>query len=153
LKRLSADFGNLVYDDYLSPTFANITHLDVAKFHGRTWKEWEVLSKLPQLSHLIIGFFVYLDVLFNILRYVAHLRILIFMPDQDDWMRDHIHHQEKIFDIDDDRLVLLKSPKYPGLVEDWVKGGESGLDNWTFSELISLARKRKFNFIGSIIWL
>jgi hypothetical protein len=76
------------------------------------------------------------------------------MPEQDDmaaWMQDYNDDKEKIYGIEDHRLVLLNSPQYPGLVEDWVKGGESGLDNWTFCELISLARKRNFIFIGSII--
>ena len=149
LKRLSANFANLPHDDYLSPTFSNITHLDVVKFHGRTWKEWEVLSKLPRLSHLIVGFLVDFGVLFNLLRYAPHLQVLIFMPEVDDmvvWMQDNDDDQQKICGIDDNRLVLLKSPEYPGLVEDWVKGGESGLDNWTFCELISFARKRKFSF-------
>ena len=45
----------------------------------------------------------------------------------------------------DDRFVVLDGPVFPGLVEDWVKGGESGLDTWTFCELISFARKREFN--------
>ena len=148
LRRLSADFADLVHDDYLSPTFSNITHLDVIKFHGRTWKEWEVLSKLPHLSHLLIGSLVDLDVFSNILRHASQLRILIFMPEPDDlavWMQDHDKNKHSLFD-DDVRLVLLHSPRFPGLVEDWVKGGESGLDNWTFCELVSIARKREFDF-------
>jgi len=153
LKRLSADFANLVHDDYLSSTFSNITHLDVVRFYGCTWKEWEVLSELPQLSHLIVGFLVDLDVLSNLLRYAAHLQVLIFMPGQEGVMERFDDDQHKICHIDNDRLVLLYSPQYPGLVEDWVKGGESGLDNWTFCKLISLARKRKFAFIGLILWL
>ena len=79
LKRLSADFGDLAHDDYLSSTFSNITHLEVMRFHGRTWTEWEVLSKLPHLSHLI-WFLVDLEVFLNLLRHTSQLRILIFMP-------------------------------------------------------------------------
>ena len=148
LRRLSADFSDLVHDDYLNSTFSSITHLDVIKFHGRTWKEWEVLLKLPHLSHLLIGSLVELDVFPNFLRHASQLRILIFMPEPDDmtvWMQDHQINQHSLFD-DDVRLVLLNSPRFPGLVEDWVKGGESGLDNWTFCELVSIARKREFDF-------
>jgi len=148
LKRLSADFSDLVHDDYLSSAFSNITHLDVIKFHGHTWKEWEVLSTLPHLSHLIVGFLVDYDVFPNLLRYASQLRILIFMPEQYDmtvWMRDHDKNQHNLLE-NDDRFVLLNCPAFPGLAEDWVKGGESGLDNWTFCELVLIARRRKFNF-------
>ena len=147
LRRLSADFSNLVHDDYLGSTFSNITHLDVIKFHGRTWKEWKVLSKLPHLSHIIIGFLVDFDVFSNLLRHISQLRILIFMPEPDDvtaWIQDHDKNQQCLFD-NEDRLVLVNSPAFPGLVEDWVKGGESGLDNWTFCELVSIARRREFD--------
>jgi len=148
LKRLSADFSDLVHDDYLSSAFSSITHLDVIKFHGHTWKEWEVLSTLPHLSHLIVGFLVDYDVFPNLLRYASQLRILIFMPEQYDmtvWMRDHDKNQHNLLE-NDDRFVLLNCPAFPGLAEDWVKGGESGLDNWTFCELVLIARRRKFNF-------
>jgi len=151
LRRLSADLSDLVHDDYLSSTFLNITHLDVIKFHGSTWKEWEVLSNLPHLSHLIVGFLVDYDVLLNLLRYSSRLRILIFMPNSHDlaiWMQDHHKNQHNLVE-DDDRFVLLNCPAFPGLAEDWIKGGESGMDNWTFCELVSIARKRKFNFSWS----
>ena len=149
LRRLSADFSDLGHNDYLGLTFSNITHLDVIKFHGRTWKEWEVLSKLPRLSHLLIGPLVDLEVFPNLLHHASQLRILIFMPEPDDvavWLQDHEKNQHSLCD-DDVRLVLLNSPRFPGLVEDWIKGGELGLDNWTFCELVSIARKRQFNFL------
>ena len=152
LIRLSADFSDLVHDDYLSSAFSNITHLDVIRFHGRTWKEWEVLSKLPHLSHLIVGFPVDHDVFPNLLRYASQLRILIFMPEQyhmTAWLRNHDKNQHNLLE-NDDRFVLLNCPAFPGLAEDWVKGGESGLDNWTFCELILIARRRKFNPITLI---
>ncbi|KIM45632.1 hypothetical protein M413DRAFT_442289 [Hebeloma cylindrosporum] len=142
LKRLSADLSDLAHDDYLSSTFSNITHLDVIKFHGRTWKEWEVLSKLPHLTHLIIGSLIDLDVFPNLLHHVSQLRILIFMPGEQGiaaWMGENEHK----LNVNDDRLVMLSSPRFPILLEDWVKGGESGLDCWAFCELISVARRRK----------
>ena len=155
LKRISADFADLTHDDYLGTAFSNITHLDVIKFHGRTWKEWEVLSKLPHLSHLLIGSLVDYGVFLNLLRHVSQLRILIFMPEPDSlaaWMQDHNKNQHNLLG-NDDRFILLHSPVFPGLIEDWVKGGESGLDNWTFCELVLIARKRKFASLGPITLL
>jgi hypothetical protein len=73
------------------------------------------------------------------------------MPDFHDlaiWIRNQNENQHNLLDSDD-RFVVLHSPAFPGLVEDWVKGGESGLDNWTFCELISIARKREFNLLRS----
>jgi len=147
LKRLSADLRYLIPNDYLSSMFASLTHLDIIKFDGHTWKEWEVLSKLPHLTHLIIGILVDPDIFLNLLLHISRLRILIFMPEWDDrevWMQDHHKNQHSLND-NDDRLVLLNSPAYPGLVEDWIKGGELGLDNWTFCELVLIARRREFD--------
>ena len=147
LKRLSADLRYLIPNDYLSSMFAGLTHLDVIRFHGCTWKEWEVLSKLPHLTHLMIGALVDLEVFPNLLRHISQLRTLIFMPeweDPEDWTQDHDKNLYNLID-NDDRLVLLNSPMYPGLIEDWIKGGESGLDNWTFCELVSIARRREFD--------
>ena len=153
LKRLSADLSDITRHDFLTSTFANITHLEVVKFNGHSWEEWKVLLELPHLSHLIIGCVVGLDIFSNLLRYSSQpqLRILIFMPDYGylvNLMPDGEWSNHKLLDIDDDRLVLVGSPRYPGLAEDWIKGGESGLNTWTFCELVSLARKRKF--IGPI---
>ena len=151
LRRLSADLSDLVQDDYLSSTFLNITHLDVIKFHGSTWKEWEVLSKLPHLSHLIVGFLVDYDVFLNFLRYASQIRILIFMPNPHDLTVWTQNHDKNHLLENDDRFVLLYCPAFPGLAEDWIKGGEFGLDTWTFCELVSIARRRKFNYTWSYL--
>ena len=144
LKRLLANFRDLTHDDYLRSTFSNITHLEVIAFHGRTWKDWEVLSKLPHLSHLIIGCCVDVDVFPKLLLYAPRLRILIFTPGRPSSGDRRIHQHP--FTINEDRLVLLiRVPDYD-LIRDWSKDGESGLDYWMFCELVSVARKRRFNF-------
>ena len=144
LKRLSANFRNLTHDDYLGSIFSNITHFEVIAFHGRTWKEWEVLSKLPHLSHLIIGCHVDVDVFPNLLLYAPRLRILIFMPERLNLGDIRIHQHP--FTTNEDRLVFLFRPPFYDLLQDWSKGGESGLDCWMFCELVSVARKRRFKF-------
>jgi hypothetical protein len=85
---------------------------------------------------------------------IQFFEILMFMPEPDDmavWMQVHEKNQHSLFG-DDVRLVLLNSPRFPGLVEDWVKGGESGLDNWTFCQLVLVARKSEFDLPRSLLF-
>ena len=152
LRRLSANFDDLTYEDFLArPFFVNLTHLEIFTFIGKTWdKKFEALVHLPNLTHLSIGFPVDDDVIPQLLRYCRLLRILIIAPPSPSQYLERRGTKKLLAEINDHRLVLLQIPPFPALIQDWVKGAHGGIDCWAFSELVSLAQSRA-SFPSSMI--
>jgi len=145
LRRLSANFDDLTYEDFLArPFFVNLTHLEIPTFIGATWDQnFEALVHLPNLTHLSIGFWTGVDddVIPQLLRHCRLLRILIVAPLSP---RHYLERKgiKKLLSELDHHLVFVEIPPFPALVRDWVKGALGGIDYWAFSELISLAQSR-----------
>ncbi|KIM39517.1 hypothetical protein M413DRAFT_447009 [Hebeloma cylindrosporum] len=145
LRRLSANFDDFIYEDFLTRSFfTKITHLDLLLFMGESWdKQFEALTHLPELTHLAIGFPVRVAIISQLLCRCRLLQILMLTPaDPDQYFYDMI--EERFVEIHDHRLVLLETPNFPGLVYDWEQGARGGMACWVFSELVSLAKRQNY---------
>jgi len=148
LRRLSANFDDFTYEDFLMEPFVNVTHLEVLSFVGNTWdRDFEALIHLPNLTRLsIVEHAIKVEVIPQLFHHCYPLRMLIITLDhtlrfQEDDAEEN-DAEEKLSEINDNRLVLLESPPFLGLVHDWEKGAHGGIDCWAFGELVSLAQSR-----------
>jgi len=146
LRRLSANFDDFTYDDFLMKPFVNVTHLEVVSFLGNTWdRNFEALIHLPNLTHLsVIEHAIKVEVIPQLFHHCYPLRILIIILDHTLLRFQEDDAEERLAEINDNRLVLLESPPFPGLVHDWEKGAHGGIDCWAFGELVSLAQSRSY---------
>jgi len=145
LIRLATALGSLAPDVFLVPAFSNLTHLDIRDNNNSGWNsdKWNMLTRLPALSHLLIGFMVGTDVIHQLLVQCGELQVLIIAVA---WVYFLVtNNSPKLFDeIGDERLVLMVRNEFHESVRDWENGASGRVDSWTIARLFSLARRRKF---------
>ncbi|PPQ74238.1 hypothetical protein CVT24_001109 [Panaeolus cyanescens] len=124
LKRLSGTVGKLTKDDFLSPVYLGLTHLDII---GNM--EWDLLTHLKYLTHLCFSHPPE-DLAHTVGRLSEHDRLRVVIA-----LRDSSRGQFK-----DPRLVLLRELDE----SDWELGANGGMDFWEFAERIVLAREAGF---------
>ena len=129
LSRLTVAILSISYDEFLTQPFLNLTHLE---------EQWEVLTQLPKLTHINVGSAVRADHVLKLLLSPL-LIILIVVP--------YYHsHPDEDLKTDDNRLVLLECHNDSARILDWERGTNGGMDTWTFSELVVLARGSEYSF-------
>jgi len=143
LQRLSGDLSHLQRSDFLAPSIQSITHLDVVTMGSkrREWKDWEILTSLPKLTHLCINKNVEVDAINNLLSQCASLSLLVAV------INTESHRPTKpsgsYHTIDDHRLVLIDKYDIEKMVTDWEDGANGRPDMWDFCGLIRDARDGK----------
>lgn len=140
LSRLTVAILSISYDEFLTQPFLNLTHLEVMLgFTHSFWEEQcEVLTQLPKLTHINVGSAVRADHVLKLLL-LPLLIILIVVP---------YYHSRPDEDLktDDNLLVLLECHNDSARILDWERGTNGGMDTWTFSELVVLARGSEYSF-------
>ncbi|KDR67808.1 hypothetical protein GALMADRAFT_257659 [Galerina marginata CBS 339.88] len=151
LTRLSSSFEDLTADDFLGPIFFNITHLDIVGLHDTSWDRWEVLTKLPKLTHVAINFPPTLTIIRSLLRCCGHLHVLVLLLDAEDyWVAKD---PKEVFEIQDDRLVLMVGGDHDEMADDWMSGADGLTDFWITAELFATARRCNFLLDSSPRWI
>jgi len=140
LRRLSADLSHLQRSDYLTPSIQSITHLDIitmGSMRGK-WKDWEILTSLPKLTHLCINKNVEVDAINNLLSQCASLSLLVAV------INTRSHRPGKpsgsYHTIDDHRLILIDKYTMKKMQTDWEDSADGRPDMWDFCGLIRDAR-------------
>jgi hypothetical protein len=132
----------------LSQACLNITHLDLYVPNCYPWEgQWEILSHLPKLTHLlvIVRYVLEVNVVVKLLKFCQHLKILACM----------ISHYSNVgnydaLDTDDNRLVLLVEQKS---ISVWGRAPKFCVGAMIVSEHVVFARGSEyylFNF--SVTW-
>ena len=140
LQRLSADLSHFQRSDFLTPSFLSITHLDIITMGSKRggWKDWEILTSLPKLTHVCINKNVEVDAIHNLLSQCACLSLLVAVITP----RSHRHAKPSgsYHTIDDHRLILVDNYDITKMVADWENGANGQSDMWDFGGLIRDAR-------------
>ncbi|KAF8907893.1 hypothetical protein CPB84DRAFT_1843739 [Gymnopilus junonius] len=146
LTTLSADLEDFPPQKLLSPTFYNLTHLDIINLgYDPSWKDWTVLADLPKLMHIMIAleFPDDNDVVEQCLEHCKVLQLFVF------WKESGLGFPTETRDLEaisDERLVLVRhdSDLSKELRHEWDKGARGGIYYWMTAEVFAIARKRGF---------
>jgi len=140
LRRLSAELSHFQRSDFLTPSFLSITHLDIITMGSKRkeWKDWEILTSLPKLTHVCINKNVEVDTVHNLLSQCGSLSLLVIV------IAPRSHRPAKpsgsYHRIDDHRLILIDHYDITKMVADWERGANGLSDMWDFGELIRDAK-------------
>lgn len=128
-------------DEFLSPPFLNLTHLDVLfPYPYISQERWEILTHLPKLTHICVGSVIQVDHILKVLL-CPRLKILILKP----YICVHNVDMGAFYNVGDNRLVLLQEEDYDSRILDWERGAMGGVDTWIFGELIVRARDSEYS--------
>ncbi|PPQ79840.1 hypothetical protein CVT26_012568 [Gymnopilus dilepis] len=152
LQRLSASLETLSKDDILSSPFAKLTHLDVVRFRGARWQEWELISEIKTLTHLAINTPVEVEVIQNLLKHGENLQLLLIMQESESNWISATRLIKDVAQVQDYRLVLIEVVRDIDVANDWEHGAQGDLDSWTFAEILSVARGNDFLLDNSQRW-
>ncbi|KAF8909623.1 hypothetical protein CPB84DRAFT_1765011 [Gymnopilus junonius] len=152
LVRLAAILRHMLMAELLTPTFINLTHLDVIDSaldyddddKKDVWEDhWEVLAALPRLTHLSVSDCHYALVP-HLLLHCKQLQILL-VHDRKDEEIERSNIFSVLSDIKDERLVLMIEMSVELLQKELLDGKkEKAMEFWVTAELFAAARKRKF---------
>ncbi|KAF9526865.1 hypothetical protein CPB83DRAFT_857112 [Crepidotus variabilis] len=123
LRSISTNFSSLSEDDIVGPAFSKVSHLDVTNMGGKELARWTILTRLPELTHLIINEEVTPEVIRCLLKGCQHLQILVLARSPG---------YDLGTEIRDRRLVLLKISRYT--IDDWM-----AFVNGTSEDIFSIA--------------
>ncbi|KDR82407.1 hypothetical protein GALMADRAFT_821794 [Galerina marginata CBS 339.88] len=139
LRRLSAILDELIPEDFFSPVFSNLTHLDVISYKY-DWDQWIPITSLPCLTHIAINNTQFeASVVSNLLLRIQLRALIILLGENSHWIRRYPKGER--FEVDDHRLVLMTNGSLTIMMDDWESGAKGGVDFWVTAELFSLARR------------
>ena len=102
------------------------------------WKDWEILTSLPKLTHLCINKNVEVDAINNLLSQCASLSLLVAV------INTQSHRPPKpsgsYHTVDDHRLILIDKYDMKKMQTDWEDSADGRPDMWDFCGLIRDAR-------------
>jgi len=153
LQKLSANLSGLQRADFLTPSFLSITHLGIITMGSKRkeWKDWEILTSLPKLTHVCINKNVEVDAVHNLLSQCTGLRLLVAVT----FPGSHrpSNPSESYHTIDDHRLILVDIYDVKYMAADWENGANGRFDLWDFGGLIRDARNgtRLFTYMNQWI--
>jgi len=153
LTRLTAALDSLwgfSHGKILPQAFLNISHLDVYASSIYPWKDqWEILTHLPKLTHLliIVRYVLEVKVIVKLLKFCPVLKILACMIPH----YLHVGDGGALDKVDDNHLVLLDGKNYASMnISDWGRASKGCIGAMIVSEQVVFTCDSEYSFSFSV---